>query len=163
MKRYPYVGQKNPPFRTDKTDITEHYRISFWPLEFSQNDSFTSINISAGTNHDKPDLDGLFGKTIVKQLLKIAIREGDNQEIVVRKPPEENTGMTKLYRLMVNAGGRDAPPTNPAYDGEVVVRGIWKYWMSQRSVFAVEPLFPMRAQYGIVNSRWLDEKGRLRA
>lgn len=163
MKRYPYVGQKNPPFHTDRTDITEHYRISFWPLEFSQNDSYTSINISAGTNHDNPDLDGLFGKTIVKQLLKIAIREGDNQEIVVRKPPEENTGMTKLYRLMVNAGGRDAPPTNPAYDGEVVVRGIWKYWMSQRSVFGFEPLFPMRAQYGIVNSRWLDEKGRLRA
>jgi hypothetical protein len=161
MNRYPYVGQKNPPFRTDKTDITEHYRLSFWPLRFNETDSHTSVSIGAGTNHHKPDLDGLFGKTIVSQLLKIAIREGDNQEIVVRKPPEENTGMTKLWRWMIDAGGRDSPPINPAYDNEVVVRRIWKYWMSQRVVFAVEELFPMSAQYGIVNCRWLDEKRRV--
>ena len=158
MNRYPYVGQKNPPFRTDKTDITEHYRISFWPLGFNENDSYTSININAGENYE---LNDLVGKNIVRQLLETAIETGDNQEIVVRKPPEENIGMTDLYRRMVNAGGRDAPPTNPAYDGEVVVRGIWKFWMAQRSVFAFEALFPMSAQYGIVNCRWLDEKRRI--
>ena len=55
MNRYPYVGQEKNPVRTDATDTTEHYRISFWPLGFNENDSYTSINISAGENYELND------------------------------------------------------------------------------------------------------------